>query len=118
MLDIAVLWTLVHAGVAVAVAAFLGAISGAVACFVINKRVAFADRSPTTFDQVGRFTLVAVATALFMAVAMHVVAVWAGVPVLAAKLVCAAVVFAAWSYPAQKKFVFRRFAPHPGASMA
>jgi putative flippase GtrA len=118
LLDISVLWTLVHAGVAVALAAFVGALSGAVACFVINKRVAFADRSPVTFEQVGRFSLVAVATALFMAAAMHVVAVWGGVPVLAAKLVCAAVVFVAWSYPAQKKFVFRPIAPHPGASLA
>ena len=118
LLDISVLWTLVHAGVAVALAAFLGALSGAVACFVINKRVAFADRSPVTFEQVGRFSLVAVATALLMAAAMHVVAVWGGVPVLVAKLVCAAVVFVAWSYPAQKKFVFRPIAPHPGASLA
>lgn len=113
LLDISVLWTLVHAGVAVAVAAFVGALAGAVACFVINKRVAFADRTPTTFEQVGRFSLVAVATALFMAAAMHVVAVWAHVPVLPAKLVCAAVVFVAWSYPAQKKFVFRPLALKP-----
>jgi len=107
MLDITVLWTLVHAGVAVAIAAFAGALSGAVACFVINKRVAFADPTPVTFEQVGRFSLVAVATALLMAVAMQVAVVWLGAPVLVAKLVCAAVVFVAWSYPAQKRFVFR-----------
>jgi putative flippase GtrA len=107
LLDITVLWTLVRTGVPIPIAAFFGAISGAVACFVINKRVAFADRTPITFEQVGRFSLVAVATALLMAAAMQVVAVWFRVPVLVAKLVCAAVVFVAWSYPAQKKFVFR-----------
>lgn len=109
---------LVRHGVPVAFAAFAGALSGAIACFAINKHVAFGDRSPTSITQVARFALVAVATALFMAVAMHVVVVWMGVPVLAAKLVCAAIVFVAWSYPAQKKFVFRPVAPHPGASLA
>lgn len=107
LLDITVLWTLVHAGVAVPIAAFCGAITGAIACFVINKRVAFADPTPVTFEQVGRFSLVAVTTALFMAAAMQIAAVWFGLPVLVAKLVCAAVVFVAWSYPAQKRFVFR-----------
>jgi putative flippase GtrA len=118
LLDVAVLWTLVQSGVPIPVAAFCGAMSGAVACFVFNKRVAFADRTPTSLEQVGRFTLVAVATALLMAVLMQVVAVWMGAPVLVAKVVCAALVFVAWSYPAQKKFVFRPLASHPGASLA
>jgi putative flippase GtrA len=117
LLDLAVLAALVNHGVPVAVAAFFGAISGAVCCFVINKRLAFADRSPTTFTQVGRFSLVAVATALLMAAAMQVFAVWIGLPVLVAKLVCAVVVFAIWSYPAQKKFVFRPMTS-PDASLA
>jgi putative flippase GtrA len=110
LLDVLVLATLVRHGVPVAVAAFTGALAGAVACFLFNKHVAFSDRSPTTVVQVARFTLIAVATALMMAAAMHVVAVWIGVPVLAAKLVCAAVVFVAWSYPAQKRFVFPQLA--------
>jgi len=118
MLDVLVLAVLVRHGVAVAGAAFAGALSGAAACFVINKRLAFRDRTPTSFEQVGRFSLVAVATALLMAAAMQVVAVWIGLPVLVAKLVCAAVVFVVWSYPAQKKFVFRPLASHPGASLA
>jgi len=106
-LDIGVLWTLVHHGVPVAVAAFIGAIAGAVTCFLFNKYVAFNDRTPTTWEQVGRFTLVAVATALIMAVAMQVVVVWIGVPLVIARLVCAVIVFLAWSYPAQKRLVFR-----------
>jgi hypothetical protein len=43
-----------------------------------------------------------------MALAMHLVAVTLGVPYLVAKLICAAVVFAAWTYPAQRRIVFRR----------
>jgi putative flippase GtrA len=118
LIDVVVLAALLRAGAAVAVAAFAGCVAGAIACFFINKKLAFADRTPTTFEQVGRFSLVAVATALLMAGAMHVVAVWGGVPPLAAKLVCSVLVFAAWSYPAQRYFVFRPLAPSPGASLA
>src|SRR5438552_17583728 len=68
--DVTTLVLLVHAGVAVAPAAFLGSSMGAVACFVWNKRVAFRDRSRITWQQLVRFGLVAVATALLMAFAM------------------------------------------------
>ena len=37
---------------------------------------------------------------------MQVVAVWVGVPYLLAKVVCAAAVFAVWSFPAQRRLVF------------
>jgi hypothetical protein len=43
-----------------------------------------------------------------MAIAMQLVAVELGVSYLIAKLVCAAAVFAAWTYPAQRRLVFRR----------
>jgi putative flippase GtrA len=76
--------------------------------FALNKYIAFGDRSPISPRQLVRFGLVAVATAMMMAVAMHVVAVVLGVPYLAAKLICAVVVFAAWTYPAQRRLVFRR----------
>ena len=81
---------------------------GAVACFVWNKRVAFRDRTKITRQQLGRFGLVAVATALLMALAMHVVAVKLGVPLVAAKLACSAAVFVAWTFPAQRRLVFAR----------
>jgi putative flippase GtrA len=57
-----------------------------------------------------RFGLVAVVTAIWMALAMQLVAVELGVPYLLAKLICAAVVFAVWTYPAQRRLVFRRTA--------
>jgi putative flippase GtrA len=108
MLDVAVLVLLVEHGVPVAGAAFCGAASGAVTNFALNKYVAFRDRSPITGRQLARFGLVAVAAAMLMAIAMQLVAVELGVPYLIAKLVCAAAVFAVWTYPAQRRLVFRR----------
>jgi putative flippase GtrA len=119
--DIVTLRVLVELGVAIALAAFLGAVAGAVVQFWINKR-AFGDTTPITTPQVIRFSLVALGTALLMAAAMHVVAVWFALPVLAAKLICALVVFAAWSFPVQRRFVFPRGRwsrdLSPGASFA
>lgn len=108
VLDVAVLVLMVELGAPIAVAAFSGAAAGAVANFVMNKYVAFRDRSPITAGQLARFGLVAVTTALLMALAMHAVAVELGVPYLLAKLMCAAVVFGVWSYPAQRRLVFHR----------
>ena len=102
---------LVGQGTQVAVAAFAGASLGAVVNFTLNKYIAFRDRTPVTTQQVARFGIVAVATALLMALAMQLVAVQLHVPVVLAKLVCAAVVFAVWTYPAQRRLVFRRHAP-------
>ena len=50
--------------------------------------------------------LFAVLTALFMAVSMHIACSKAHVPYLAAKLICGLLVFACWSYPVQRRFVF------------
>ena len=90
------------------VSAFLAAAVGAVVNFLWNKRIAFRDRSPITVVQLVRFGVVAVATAFLMACAMRLVAVDLGVPYLIAKLICAAVVFLAWTYPAQRRLVFQR----------
>jgi putative flippase GtrA len=106
--DVSVLVLLVQHGVAIAAAAFCGATAGAVMNFALNKYVAFRDRSPITGRQLARFGIVAVATATLMALAMQLVAVKLGVPYLLAKLVCAVAVFAAWTYPAQRRIVFRR----------
>ena len=110
MLDVSVLVLMVEHGAPVAGAAFCGAAAGAVTNFMLNRRFAFRDRSPITGKQLVRFGLVAVATAMLMALAMQLVAVMLGVPYLIAKLVCAALVFAAWTYPAQRRLVFRRSA--------
>jgi putative flippase GtrA len=108
--DVSVLVLMVQHGAAIAGAAFCGAIAGAVMNFALNKYVAFRDRSPINGHQIARFGLVAVATAVLMALAMHLVAVVLGVPYLLAKLLCAAAVFATWTYPAQRRLVFRRSA--------
>ncbi|MBA2541625.1 MAG: GtrA family protein [Deltaproteobacteria bacterium] len=106
--DVVVLMLLVQLAVAIPVAAFLGSAAGAFVCFGMNKYVAFRDRSPITFEQVGRFAFVALTTAIAMAVMMKLVAVELGVPVFPAKLLCAAIVFFAWTYPAQRRLVFTR----------
>jgi hypothetical protein len=59
--------------------------------------------------------VVAAATALLMAAAMQLFAVELGVPYLAAKVVCSALVFLAWTYPAQRRLVFARLDPLAGS---
>ena len=118
-IDVVALVALVESGVPVAVAAFLGAACGAGVCFAVNKYWAFRDPSPLSLRQVGAFGLVSVGTALMMAVAMHVVSVWGGVPYLLAKALCAALIFATWSYPAQRRIVFRApLSLDPSSSLA
>jgi putative flippase GtrA len=104
--DVVTLVLLVENHVSIPVAAFLGAVAGAVMNFVLNKYLAFRDRSPVTARQLGRFGIVAVASALLMALAMKIAAVELGMPYLVAKLVCAVAVFAGWTYPAQRRLVF------------
>ena len=113
LLDFATLVLLVElAGLSIPVSTFVAATAGAVVCFLMNKHVAFRDRTKVTLHQVARFGLVAVAAALLMACAMKIVAVDLRLPYLAAKALCAAIVFVAWTYPAQRRLVFvRRPAP-------
>jgi putative flippase GtrA len=110
VLDVATLVLLVEHGTRVPVAAFCGAAVGAIINFALNKYIAFRDHSRISSHQLARFGLVAVATAILMALAMQLVAVTLGVPYLLAKLLCAACVFAVWTYPAQRRLVFRRAA--------
>ncbi|MEP6653414.1 MAG: GtrA family protein [Myxococcales bacterium] len=105
-LDVGVLVLLVAHHLAIPLAAFIAALAGAAVTFVINKYVAFRDRSPITLPQLLRFNVVVVVAALLMAAAMKLVAVRLGVPIVIAKLGCAALVFAIWTYPTQRRFVF------------
>lgn len=89
-------------------ASFLASMAGAGLCFIANKYVAFRDHSAITFRQVATFAMVALATAIFMALAMQIVAVQLHVPYLLSKLLCAATIFVAWTYPAQRRFVFKQ----------
>lgn len=116
LVDVSSLLVLVKHGTPVAIAAFIAAASGAVAAFLLNKYIAFRDPSPVTLSQLGRFGVVAVATALLMAACMQVVAVRLHVPVIVAKVLCSAVVFVAWTYPAQRRLVFRN-ALHPKSAL-
>ncbi|MEO6771470.1 MAG: GtrA family protein [Kofleriaceae bacterium] len=93
-------------GTPVPVAAFISAALGACVGFTLNKYVAFRDRSSVTASQLGRFGIVAVSTALVMAVAMELVAVKLRVPTVTAKLICSALTFVGWTYPAQRRLVF------------
>lgn len=104
--DVGTLVLLVEHGTPIPLAAFVAAAAGAVVCFTLNKYIAFRDRTPVTWQQVGRFGFVAVATALLMALAMEVFAVKLRVPYLVAKVICSALVFLAWTYPAQRRLVF------------
>lgn len=120
LVDVAVLILLVEVfGLAIPIAAFCASAAGAAMNFVLNKYIAFRDRSPITFRQVARFGAVAVATALLMALAMKLVAVELGVPYVLAKLLCAVTVFMVWTYPAQRRLVFRmRRDADPASSIA
>ena len=107
LVDVAVLILLVEViGLSIPVSAFLASSAGAAMNFVLNKYIAFRDRSPITIRQLVRFGAVAVATALLMALAMKLVAVELGVPYIVAKLLCAVTIFMVWTYPAQRKLVF------------
>jgi len=108
IVDVTLLVLMVEHGTAVAVAAFIAASCGAAVGFTVSKYIAFRDRSPISVEQCGRFGLVAVGTAMLMAVAMQILAVKLGAPYLAAKLACSALVFLGWTYPAQRRLVFRR----------
>jgi putative flippase GtrA len=107
-LDFGVLVLLVGRHVPIPIATFIAALAGAATNFTANKYVAFRDRSPISLGQVVRFDLVALVAALLMAAAMKVATANLGLPVLTAKLACAAVVFATWTYPAQRRLVFAR----------
>ena len=109
-LDLGVLVLLVAQHVPIPLATFIAALAGAVANFILNKYVAFRDRSPISLGQVARFDLVAVVGALLLAVAMKIATANVGAPVVAAKLACSVVVFAIWTYPAQRHLVFARSA--------
>lgn len=91
-------------------AAFLAAGVGAVVCFMMNKYIAFRDGTPVSIEQIVRFGLVAVATGILTAGMMKIVAVDLHVHVILAKALCAALVFVAWTFPAQRRFVFKPLA--------
>jgi putative flippase GtrA len=113
LVDFILLVVLVRRGVAVPVAAFIAASFGAAVNFAWSKYLAFRDRTPLAFGQALRFAGVALAGALFIALTIQLFAVGLGVSYVLAKLLSSTVVFAAWTYPAQRYLVFRT--PLPSA---
>jgi putative flippase GtrA len=107
VVDMVVLVALVETGTRVLVAAFIAAACGGVAHFALGKYLAFRDRSPLAFGQMLRFATVSLGTATLMALAMQLFAVELSVPYVLAKLPSSVVVFAGWTYPAQRYFVFK-----------
>ncbi len=81
---------------------------GAVVHFVLGKYLAFRDRSSLAFGQILRFASVTLGTALLMGLAMQLLVVDLRLSYVLAKLPASLLVFAAWTYPAQRYFVFRR----------
>ena len=112
-LDVGVLTALIEAGCAVAPAALCGAGVGAVLAFWFNRRFVFEDRTPLRWQQAASFAAVALVGAVAMAIAMHLTADVLGIPYLLAKALCAVAVFALWSLPAQRRFVFPHAASAP-----
>ena len=106
--DVATLAVLVKCTpLSIPLSAFLAAAVGAVVCFVFNKYIAFREKTPVTLEQVLRFGFVAFVTGVLTAGAMKVVAVDLHVPLIAAKAICAMSIFIIWTFPAQRRFVFK-----------
>lgn len=104
--DVAVLTLLYQLGIVIGVAAFTASIVGAVVGFVANKYWTFRDPQPVSLRQLTTYAAVALVTALFTATVMHLACDRGHVPYLLAKLVSASLVFACWTYPAQRRLVF------------
>jgi putative flippase GtrA len=116
-IDVVVLLLLVKIGLPIPLAAFFAAANGACLCFLVNKYFAFRDRSPLRFEQMARFIVVALGSAILIAGFMKIFAVELAWPVVPSKLLSAAIVFLIWTYPVQRRVVFRT-PQSPAASMA
>lgn len=86
----------------------MGVVAGGLASFLWSRNIVFARGAVTgrPFVQLGRFAVVVAVTALVMAWSMPRVITWLGCSYVVAKALCAPTVFLAWSYPAQKHWVF------------
>jgi putative flippase GtrA len=104
--DVALLALLYRAGVVVGAAAFAGTLAGAVVGYLANKYWSFRDPHPPTVRQLSAYATVVLGTALLTAAVMHVAVDRGHLPYLAAKALTAALVFACWTYPAQRRLVF------------
>lgn len=108
LLDVLSLLILVEClSVPVVLAAFLAASIGAVSSFLVNKHWAFRDATPLRLSQIGSFVGVALGSAIGVAAGIQVFAVMIGLPYLIAKAIAAVLIFVFWSFPVQRRLVFR-----------
>lgn len=87
-------------------AAVLGAGAGAGVSFTANRWWAYEDKRTVDRRQIFAFALVALGSMAINGAVVHLLASVMGVPYLIAKCVGTLVVFAAWTYPVQSRFVF------------
>lgn len=98
--DLGVLWLLIEgAGAAPGLANVPGLIAGLLLQFVGNKYFAFADRSPLTPSQVGRFAAVEAVTFALNLAAFHLLAVCLGLPFVVSRLAGEGLVYVGYSSP-------------------
>jgi putative flippase GtrA len=108
VIDMVVLVALVESHTPMLGAAFVAALGGAIVHFALSKYVAFRDRSPIALGQTLRFAVMALGAALLTALTMQLFAVSLQIPYALAKLPSSTLVFAIWTYPAQRYLVFNR----------
>jgi putative flippase GtrA len=103
-----------YTGMAVGLAAFLGAAFGGVTSYCISKFWAFRDSTPIGTKQLATYALVSFVTASLVGPTVQLLHNF-GIHYTIGKIIAAIAVFFCWGYPAQSRIVFRRarFARQP-----
>ena len=96
-----------YAGLAVGLAAFLGAGFGGMTSYCISKFWAFRDSTPIGPKQIATYALVSLITASLVGPTVQLLHNF-GVHYTIGKIIAAVAVFFCWGYPAQSRIVFRR----------
>ena len=94
------------AGVNYVLATWLGTVVGSVSNFVINKTWAFSARSAPAVPALGRFVLVQAGASAWHTGGVWLLTRFGRLPYPASKAVVAAIVYLAWNYPLNRRFVF------------
>jgi putative flippase GtrA len=94
------------AGINYVLATWVGTVVGSISNFALNRVWAFSARSAPALPALGRFVIVQIGAS-----GLHTAGVWAltrfgRLPYPISKLVVAALVYLAWNYPLNRRFVF------------
>jgi putative flippase GtrA len=107
-LDFGVMVTLVEVGLLSPVrATAVGAATGAIVNFLLGRRWIFEATDAGVLGQAVRYTLVAVGSLVLNSFGEHV-AIEAGLPYAAGRVLVAAIVGVSWNFPLHRYFVFPR----------